>query len=492
MSDPSLARRIDARIYIAGCDVTDDVEPYLISCTFTDNEEDDADDLQVKLQDRDERWQNEWLNDMIQSAISSAAPAASGSSYKVTAEPGLRARSGPGTQYAIYGTMPYGTVITVKSITNGWANFTYSGKGAYCDSRYLQQVSAEWNIGDQVTVTGTPQYTSYGTGTPGHAVVNYSGTISHLNLQYGVPYPIGVDSLGWFAISEVTKTNTSPSTGTKGTKLQAVFIRRNWKGDGSDEVLETGEFELDSIKTQGPPMTVTIKGTSLPFQSTIRKDRRSRVWAKISLSEIVREIASAHGMGQLFICTEDPDYDRIEQYRQTDIAFLQQLCHDAGCSLKVTNNILVVFDQSDNDAQSPVCEIPFLGITKYDCGTNENNAYTSCIVKCTKADGTVIKGTAYVDDYKPDRSSNKALILHRNVSSQAEAERLAQKLLRLHNKYEYKVSITLPFDPNLCAGSTVTLASDWGMWAGKYVIKTAQHKIDTTSTTQLTLRKAVV
>lgn len=502
MSDSALARRVDTQIFIGGCDVTNDVKPFFLSCTYTDNEEDEADDLQIKLQDRESRWQNEWLNDLIQSAVAGSTSGAnsSGSKYKVTASSGLRARSGPGTQHSIYGTMPYGTIITVATISGGWAEFSYSGKTAYCAAQYLEKVVESvisgWNVGDRVIVTGTPQYSSYGTGTPGHAVTNYTGTITNLNLRSNVPYPIAVGNLGWFAENEVTKTGASTGsswpTGTKGTKLQAVFVRRNWKSDGKDEILETGLFELDSVKTQGPPATVTIKGTSLPFQSTIRKDRRSKVWAHIKLSEIVREIAATHSMGQMFISNEDPTYDRIEQFRQTDIAFLQQLCHDAGCALKCTNNVIVVFDQSDNDLKPSICDIPFSNEIKYDCSTNETNAYTSCTVKCTKANGTVIKGTAYVDDYSATSTNNKALIIHRNVSSKADAEHLAQKMLRLYNKYEYKVSITLPFDPSLCAGCTVTLTHDWGMWAGKYVIKSARHRIDSSSTTQLTLRKAIL
>lgn len=57
--------------------------------------------------------------------------------------------------------------------------------------------------GDKVTVNGKPMYTSYG-GNPGKQLNNYSGTVTHLNTKEGVPYPIHVDSKGWFAQSAVT------------------------------------------------------------------------------------------------------------------------------------------------------------------------------------------------------------------------------------------------------------------------------------------------
>ena len=67
------------------------------------------------------------------------APASnnSGTRYKVTAKSGLRLRGGPGTNYVSLAVMPYGTILEVRSIANGWAYTSYSGYSGYCSSNYL-------------------------------------------------------------------------------------------------------------------------------------------------------------------------------------------------------------------------------------------------------------------------------------------------------------------------------------------------------------------
>lgn len=56
MSEKDLARRSRIKVKFAGVDITSNLMPYLLSLNYTDNEEDETDDLQIKLQDRDGIW----------------------------------------------------------------------------------------------------------------------------------------------------------------------------------------------------------------------------------------------------------------------------------------------------------------------------------------------------------------------------------------------------------------------------------------------------
>ncbi len=523
MSDINMARRTAIQAFFAGTDITSSLKKYLLSLTYTDNEEDEADDLQIKLHDREGIWVEKWLNTAIQAAAEGSKqkkvivedekntkPVIVG--YKVTAQGGLAVRSRAGDQYYQYGTLAYGTVITVSSISGGWANFTYSGKNAYCKSAYLQAIysggssgsssvssggSESWAIDDDVIVTGRPQYTSYGEGTPGAMVTSYKGKVTHLNLKSGVPYPICVGYLGWFSESQVQKagaTSSPPSEGKadKGLRIQAVIVRHNWNGDGKDDTLECGQFELDSVVAQGPPNTVTIKATSLPYSSTVRQMAKSKSWENYTLSGIGNEIASKNGMTCMFLSSANPSYSRVEQYKTSDIAFLQKLCHDAGCSLKVSNNIIVIFDQATYEKKSEVLTIKRgSGYTKYKLSTGENDTYTSCCVSYTTPNGSVISATAYIEDYDEKKENNQCLNIYQKVSSISEAKQLAEKMLRLHNKYELQAVFTFPGNPKLLAGCTVKLEG-WGAWNGIYVIKQAKHKVDSSGyITQITLRMAL-
>ena len=436
MSNKEQARRTTAAIVFGGTDISRSILPYLLSLTYTDNEEDEADDLQIKLQDRESIWLEKWLNDAIDAAAStvdvSAASDAADGTYTVTANSGLNVRSGPGTGYSILGTLAYGTTVTVSAIDSGWATITYSGQTAYVSASYIKQ-------GGQAS--------------------------------------------------------EAESTSTTGLKISAVYVRENWNGDGNDKLLDCGQFELDTVKAAGPPSTITIKATSLPFNSQIRQTKKTKAWEAYNLSGIAREMAGANGMACLYESASDPYYERVEQFKTSDIKFLSQLCHDAGISLKVTNNIIVLFDQVEYEQKNPtfVVRRGDGSYTKYDLSVGKaDSEYTSCRVRYANPNtGSVIEGIAYVEDYKEDSDDNQQLEVTAAVSSIAEAQALADKRLRLHNKYSKTVTFTFPGDPDKIAGVTVELTG-WGAFDGKYIIKQSKHTLSNSGyTTQVAMRRVL-
>lgn len=441
MSSKDISRRAEVQLHFAGVNVTDDLRPYLLSLEYTDNEEDETDDLQIKLQDRDAVWLKKWLNDIVQKAASTQSAAGSGSSggstYRVTPAIGLNVRTGPGTGYRKLGALVCGTKITVHSISNGWAKITYSGQTAYVSASYITKVSGA------------------------------SGS-----------------------------SGGSASSGISGMKISAVICQRNWHGDGKDNVLSCGEFELDSIGYTAGPNEVTIKGTSIPYASTIRQTKKTKGWEAYYLSGIANEIADKGGMGLLYLSAANPYYRRREQYNTPDITFLKNLCHDAGISMKVTNNILVLFDQATYEKKPSSITIrpgdgSYTGKPNLKAG-KANTQYTSCRVRYTDpTTGRCIEAIAYVEDYKADSKKNQQLEVKARVANYGEAKSLAEKRLRLHNKYERTVTFTLVGNSEIVAGMNVTL-SGWGMWDGKYVVKTAKHSVSSSGyTTTITLRLAL-
>lgn len=131
------------------------------------------------------------------------------------------------------------------------------------------------------------------------------------------------------------------------------------------------------------------------------------------------------------------------------------------------------------------------GYSKYKLSTGENNCYTSCRVYYTTPSGSVISATEYAENYREGNDSQQCLEVRQKVSSVAEAQQLAHKMLRLHNKFEFEATFTLAGDVSLVAGCVVELM-DFGMWDGKYIIRTAKHTVSSIGyTTQVKLRKAL-
>lgn len=369
MSQSGWARRTKAEIAFDGVDITESIRPYLLSLTYTDNEADQADDLQIQLQDREGIWLSQWLEELI-AASDTPAGAAGGKRYRVTPSVGLNVRAGPGTGEKKLGALACGSGMTI----------------------------------------------------------------------------------------------------------QAAIVRENWEGDGGDQVLPCGQFELDAVDASGPPAVVTIKGTSLPFSAPVRQTAKSRAWESYTLSGIANEIAGTNGMVCMYESAADPFYPRLEQLKTSDIDFLSALCRDAGISLKATNHILVLFDQGAYAAKPPVWTVKYEDGSylkyKLSSGTADTQ-YQSCRVSYVDpATGRCISGVAKIEDYNEKSKNNQQLEVTAKVRSAAEAKRLAEKRLRLHNKYAKTAVFTLPGNPSLAAGVTVTLAG-FGGWDGKYIVSQA-------------------
>lgn len=438
MSNAAVSRRTEVEIAVEGTDITGSIRQYLKSMTYTDNEEDEADDLQIVLQDRDGIWMEEWLDDAIEAAASSG-------------------QAGDGAVYTV-----------VK--------------------------------GDTLSGIARKYATTY------QELAGYNG-IQNPNLIFpGQKIRIPGESSG--SGGEGREKNASA-----GLSIEANIVRRNWNIDGKDMLLPCGEFELDAVDCDGPPSEITLRATSLPFRSQIRQVRKNRGWENYHLSGIASEIAGKNGMTCMFLSGSDPFYPRAEQYQMSDIAFLKRLCHDAGISLKASGKMLILFDQPDYEAKPAVLTIRKENGRILPSGEQAHGAYSrdesceaymeyhlsvgtadtqyqSCRVSYTDpATGKCVEGVARKDSGKG--GGNQQLEITAKVSGPAEAKKLAEKHLRLHNKFCRTAEFTLPGNPKLAAGVTVML-SGWGGWDGKYMVKQARHTVGGGGyTTAVSLRKVL-
>lgn len=440
MSDVNTARHAGAKIEFDGTDITKDIMPYLLSVSYTDNEEDSSDDLQIKLSDREGVWMQNWLQEAVDGDVETAA-------------------------------------------------------------------SSGYKVGDVVQFLGGPHYASStaesANGTPKAGPAKITIIKENATHPYHVIHTNSTSRVyGWVDASEIMATSSSgdssgsSSSGEKGgLKIRATLYTYNWKSDGVDVALDSGEFELDNVQAKGPPDTITIKATSLPYTNQFRKTEKSKGWENYFLSGIASEMAKDNGMTCRYEATSDPQYKRVEQYRCTNIDFLSRLCHDAGFSLKCTDSQIVIFDQKDYEGKDSVRTF------RKNDGTYSNYShslgqadtqYASCRVSYVDADGKAIEGIAYVSDYDADNKSNQQLEVYAPVSSAAEAKTLAAKNLRLHNKFERQTIFTLPGDLSLVAGLTY-VAEGFGPWSGTYIIKQAKHTINGSGgcTTQITGRRTL-
>lgn len=146
------------------------------------------------------------LGDLNGTGSGSTAPS-NGATYKCTADPSLRIRSGRGTSYKILGSIPKNKTVTVTEISNGWGKVTYNSVTGYVSMSYLTKVTTSSSTSGTYKINASPslrirsgrgtKYKKLGSIPYGKTVtvtdiksnwgkVTYSGVTGYISLQYAV------------------------------------------------------------------------------------------------------------------------------------------------------------------------------------------------------------------------------------------------------------------------------------------------------------------
>lgn len=270
---------------------------------------------------------------------------------------------------------------------------------------------------------------------------------------------------------------------------------------GAEQVVRFGLFEIDEITSSGMPSEVQIKAISVPDNNNLRGVERTRSWEKAGLKRIANDIAGGAGLELLYDVKDyNPVIDRAEQSEQSDLSFLYQLCADHGLALKICNNQLVIFDEADYEAADAVAQLPKPGtiaadaslktldlLMSYSLSSKVRDVYKACHVKYQEGkDKQKIEATFTA----PGKTVGKTLEVNEQVTSIADAERLAKKKLREKNSAEISGTFTFVGYPELAAAVNIML-SGFGAFDGKYIITKAQHDIGSGYTTRIDVRRCL-
>lgn len=255
---------------------------------------------------------------------------------------------------------------------------------------------------------------------------------------------------------------------------------------GTEQVVRFGLFEIDEITSRGMPSEVCIKAVSVPDNNNLRGVERTRSWEKAELKSIANDIAGGAGLELLYDAKDyNPTIDRAEQSEQSDLSFLYKLCADHGLALKICNNQLVIFDEADYEAANAVAQLLKPGniaadgaktiehLKRYSLSSKVRDVYKACHVKYQEGkDKQKIEATFTA----PDKTDGKTLEVNEQVSSIADAERLAKKRLREKNSAEISGSFDIIGCPELAAAAVIQL-SGFGVFDGKYILTQVRHEI---------------
>lgn len=261
----------------------------------------------------------------------------------------------------------------------------------------------------------------------------------------------------------------------RGDTLNVTLIKNNWEGDGLQETLPLGLFEVDEIENSYPPSRCKLKGNSCPQNSALRQVDESRSWENVKLSAIAADIAGKAGVELVYEAEDDPEIKRAEQAELSALEFLDKLCADYYLSVKFADGKLIIFDTAKLEEQDAITTFDYGSsiIKKFTGTATLTEIYKDCQVsyKHGKKD-ELYSATATA----PNKNNGKTLKINQKVNSQGEAEKLARHKLREKNREEVKVQITTIGDFSLLSGNVIELI-DHGFYSGKYLIEKATHKV---------------
>lgn len=442
MSDIDKARRTNLTVKINNADISSDVNAHLLSATFTDLEDGSADDIEIILEDRDNEIVGGWLSTE------------------------LSKRGKASTAYISPFTEPSSTLKKGSK-----------GTGAKWIQWHLNKVT-----GAKLNITGTFDSAT-------------KTEVKKYQKKKGMKQTGQVNSVMRSKLkSDLQAVNAKTKTAQKTAKITVTISQINLDSTGKDRVLNCGSFELDEVAVKGPPQVVTLRGTALPYGSSLRKTKHTRAWENVTLYGIAKTIAKSDDYSVLYLTDKTIKYSRKQQSNMTYISFLQKLCAAAGLSMKVTSSTIVIFDQKEYESKTEVRTIKRGdgSYSSYDFKTSLSDTSYSCSHVCwTTTSGETIEYTYVPSGFKKE-TENMLEISDEPVATRAEAKVLAIAKLREANKGETTGSFTMPGDVTLCAGLTVKV-SGFGDYSGKYIIEEARHSISKTSgyKTSISIRKVI-
>ena len=206
----------------------------------------------------------------------------------------------------------------------------------------------------------------------------------------------------------------------------------------------------------------------------------------------------------------DPPLKDASQSAESDLAFLQKLCNDAGFSLKVSTEQLIIFDDYKYENVKPKViirrpggqyqpvqtkegEQPPLIITRaisYSYKSKTREVYRACHVKYTDKDKKTVIEDTFEDPDRKGHTYLAVLEVNEQVKDKAEATRLAKKKLREANKEADTMSFSFPGNPLIMASVTVKLEG-FGVFDGNYLITKATHTLGANYSTSIDVRRCL-
>lgn len=247
-----------------------------------------------------------------------------------------------------------------------------------------------------------------------------------------------------------------------------------WAADYREGKLYCGMFMVDSLKFSGFPERLQLSGISVPTDGNFNVKQKNRTWKKTTLKTVLSDIASEAGIDLVFD-GEDVSMENVNQSGKTDLAFAYAVCSEYGMSMKLYNNKIVVYDQTEYEkaeARYDITHGQMGGSGSYTITSQITCVYDSVKIQYTKSK----KGKAMTYEYiAPGKSGSRQMFLTSKAESYGDAEKKAKAALRDNMRKSRSITIKTMGSAKYMAAQCFNL-SGFGKLDGKYFIDSVTHQ----------------
>lgn len=254
--------------------------------------------------------------------------------------------------------------------------------------------------------------------------------------------------------------------------IKAGIKVENWNSQKDNRTVFLGRYCIDGFSASGYPGTASISGISIPVHTSFNVTERSKTYKKTSVEAILGEIAKRAGIKLVFLA-KNQKLDEISQDGRTDMDFAFSICSDYDMCMKVYNNKLVVYSQTDYEKNKPAFTLTPSAFSED--STYNFNRSVSCVYDGVKFQYQNKDGKNIVYKYViPGKKGNRLLNITGSSDSHDDAARKAKAQLAKNLRSVVTASFNLMGDPVYQACKVIKI-SGFGGFDGNYFIDQVTH-----------------
>lgn len=270
---------------------------------------------------------------------------------------------------------------------------------------------------------------------------------------------------------------------TKGDKISGTVTFQDWNKDGENLKLDCGTFILDEVKFSGGPLKVSLGGVAIPANESFKVRERTKTWKNVTIKNIANEIAKRYGLS-LSYSGPTITIASIEQSDKTDSAFLYDLCKKYGLSMKVFNNKIVIYDQTQQEkkaASATITRDSFID-DEWEYTDSIEGTYTGARISYKSGEDNE-EISVYLGLKAENAAGSRVLNITEVADDFDTAYYMAAAQVNQSNEQATTISGKIWPNPKICAGICVTI-SGMGKANGKYFVDKSTVEVSDSRTTQ--------